>query len=259
MPRTAKKDPSNEWVVKDRTYQFVGSDGRDAFPTSFQLRVNSTSKNPLIYNEDGINRAIRYCVNQKSPFVDEQEGESTLGTVTFFNGRITVPKEEITLQKLLSLYHPYKDVKYYEIDPEAKAEKEFEEEMTYVSVASSIFEAKDAVLDVVARIILGQKSETLTKTEKITNLIAKCKSDSDYISRIKSLLSDENLTLRSLAYKAVDLGLVKISLKKDALLDEKDNHLIGVDFDQDPYEKLVLYFKNKDGKMLLDYVKDKVK
>ena len=41
-----------------------------------------------------------------SPFVDEQNGEVTLGHITFRDGTLSVPKENIILQKLLSLYHP---------------------------------------------------------------------------------------------------------------------------------------------------------
>ena len=38
--------------------------------------------------------------------LDEQKGEATLGRIVMKNGTLTVPKEQVALQKLLSLYHP---------------------------------------------------------------------------------------------------------------------------------------------------------
>jgi hypothetical protein len=42
------------------------------------------------------------------PFVDEQKGIVTLGRIVFKNGALRVPKEDVVLQKLFSLYHPGK-------------------------------------------------------------------------------------------------------------------------------------------------------
>jgi len=259
MPRQKATTKATDWVVKDRTYQVVGSDGRDSFPTSFELRVNSTQKNQLLFNDDGVNRAIRYCTNQASPFLDEQEGESTLGRVVFFNGRLVVKKENVTLQKLLSNYHPQNGVKYYELDFEAKAEEEINLEKEYVNIASKIFDAKDFELKVIARVILGSKSQSMSRSEMTTNLISKCKGDSGYIKRISSLLEDEDLNYRSVAYASVDFKKILISEKKNALLDEKGNHLVDVKFDEDPYDKLVLWFKNKEGQPYYDSLRKELR
>ena len=41
-----------------------------------------------------------------SPLLDEQKGQATLGRIVFRDGTLMVPKENVALQKLLSLYHP---------------------------------------------------------------------------------------------------------------------------------------------------------
>ena len=62
-----------------------------------------------------------------SPFVDEQNGEVTLGHITFRDGTLSVPKENIILQKLLSLYHPMNRKKYSEFIPSQIAEDELDD------------------------------------------------------------------------------------------------------------------------------------
>ena len=57
--------------------------------------------------EKGYQREIRYATNQRSCFVDEQEGPATLGRIVFRNGVLNVPKEDVVLKKLLSHYHPF--------------------------------------------------------------------------------------------------------------------------------------------------------
>ena len=49
---------------------------------------------------------LKYCQNQKTPFVDEMQGDQRLEHIIFRSGSLFVPKEKTVLQKLLSLYHP---------------------------------------------------------------------------------------------------------------------------------------------------------
>ena len=95
----------NTWVYKDRLYEI--SSGRK--PLVFTVPTVHTQKCPLLwFDEDaGYQRELRYATNQKSPFVDEQAGTATMGRITFRDGVLRVPKENVVLQKLLSLYHPY--------------------------------------------------------------------------------------------------------------------------------------------------------
>jgi len=110
-----KKVPSAEakWEIKDRHYLLKGMK-----PLNYILRSRSNRRTPLLYfdEEKGYNRELRYATNQRSPFVDEQDGKAMLGHIVFKDGVLFVPKNQQSLQKLLSLYHPMKDSKYYEFD-----------------------------------------------------------------------------------------------------------------------------------------------
>ena len=99
--KNTKPNAELSWEIKDRHYLLKGN----LSPLTYILRGKSTRRQPLLYfDEDkGHNREIRYATNQKSVFVDEQDGYSMLGHIVFENGILHVPKNQQALQKLLSL------------------------------------------------------------------------------------------------------------------------------------------------------------
>ena len=98
-----KKDT---WEIKDRYYHLLNGNS----PLTFRINSRHSMRKPLMYfdEEKGYNRELRYATNMQSPFVDEQEGPVTLGHIVFEEGVLMVPKSEVALQKMLSLYHPNK-------------------------------------------------------------------------------------------------------------------------------------------------------
>ena len=117
QPKPVKK---NNWEVKDRVY--ILKNGHE--PLTYTIPSKHTRRHPLLWfdEEKQKQRELRYATNMSSPFVDEQNGEVTLGHITFRDGTLTVPKENIILQKLLSLYHPMNRKKYSEFIPSQIAE-----------------------------------------------------------------------------------------------------------------------------------------
>ena len=71
--------------------------------------------------EKGYERELKYCQNQKTPFVDEMKGDQRLEHIVFRNGSLFVEKEKTVLQKMLSLYHPHRDKLFYEYNPVEEA------------------------------------------------------------------------------------------------------------------------------------------
>ena len=99
-----------EWEIKDRTYLLKGN----KTPITFTLNSRHTRRYPLLWFDEktATQKELRYAVNQNSPFKEEQKGESTLGHIVFKDGVLKVPREQQNLQKMLSLYHPKKDILY---------------------------------------------------------------------------------------------------------------------------------------------------
>ena len=109
----AKAKPKNTWEIKDRMYYL--KDGKK--PLSRSIR----SANIHWFDEEkGYERELKYCSNQRTSFVDEMKGDQRMEHIIFRSGFLMVPKEKTVLQKLLSLYHPDRNVLYYEDKPVAK-------------------------------------------------------------------------------------------------------------------------------------------
>ena len=100
-----------------------------------------------------------------SPFVDEQKGEATLGRIIFRDGQLFVSKEQVALQKLLSVYHPLKDKLYYEYNPVQESENELdyiEMEIEALILAKQLdIEHIEAIL----RVEYGEEVDALSSSE----------------------------------------------------------------------------------------------
>ena len=114
-----KAKPKNNWVIEDKVYYLKGR----------MKPLSRSIKSSGIYYFDeklGYERELKYCENQRTPFVDEMKGDQRLSHVIFRNGALYVEKTKTVLQKLLSLYHPDKDKIYYEFQPVQEAANEIE-------------------------------------------------------------------------------------------------------------------------------------
>ena len=105
------------WEIKDRTYYLKSREK----PLSRMIK----SSGIYYFDEElGYERELKYCSNQRTCFVDEMKGDQRLEHIIFRNGILFIPKEKTVLQKLLSIYHPMRDIVYTELKPEVKAASE---------------------------------------------------------------------------------------------------------------------------------------
>ena len=87
QPKPKKVEPKKPtWEIKPRTY-FL----KNERPLSRMIR----SANIYWFDEEkGYERELKYCVNQKTPFVDEMKGDQRLSHIIFRNGALLVQKEK---------------------------------------------------------------------------------------------------------------------------------------------------------------------
>lgn len=245
QPAVAKKAVATkpEWEYKDRTYVLKGR----KTPLVFAMNSKHSEKKPLLYfdKELGYQRELRYATNQPTPFVDEQKGTSTLGRIVFRDGTLTVNKEDVTLQKLLSLYHPYKDRVYTEFDPVKVSTNELdwiELEFKAVSLAREmdITEAEG-----VLRTEFGSKVAELSSSELKRDLLIFAKRNPGLFIE---LATDENVQLRNVGARAVEQGILRLSQdQRTFTYGESNRKLMTVPFDEHPYSALAAFFKTDEG------------
>lgn len=241
---TIEKAPAKPaFEFKDRTYYIAT--GRS--PLVYTIPSKHSQRKPLLYfdKELGYARELRYATNQPTPIVDEQKGQVTLGRIVFRNGTLTVPKEDVALQKLLSIYHPFKDRIYKELDPVQNSVNELDW-IEYELEALNL--AKNMDIDYAEAILRSEFGEKVTKLSS-----SELKRDLMIFAKRKPILfielaNDETIELRNTGAKAVEAGILKLSSdQRTFTYGDGNRKLMTVPFDEHPYSALASFFKTDDG------------
>jgi hypothetical protein len=121
-------------------------------PLSYSLASRNHQRFPLMWFDESKNqnRALRYAINQKTPFEDEQDGNAIMEPIIFEDGFLSVSRTNPVLQEFLH-YHPLNGIVFTEVDEQKEADSE---------VADMNLEI-DALL--AARELSIQQIETLTR------------------------------------------------------------------------------------------------
>ena len=238
--RVEKKNPTlgDGCEIKDRIYRLKGNKK----PLSRSIR----SANIHWFDEEkGYERELKYCQNQRTVFVDEMKGDQRLEHVVFRNGMLIIPKEKTVLQKLLSLYHPDKDVIFFEEKPVAQAVGEIawlEMEIEALNAAQAIdIDMAEAIM----RVEIGSKVSEMSSKELRRDLLLYAKRNPELFLE---LVNDENVVLRNFGIKATEMGILKLSSDQRTFSwGSNDRKLMNVPFDEHPYSALAAWFKTDEG------------
>ena len=232
-----ERPTQNKWEVKDRVYHLKG-----------KTPLSSLIKGSNIYyfdEEKGYERELKYCSNQRTCFVDEMVGDQRLEHIIFRNGTLVVPKNKTVLQKLLSLYHPMKDVIYEEDKPIVQAANEvawIELEIEALNAAQNLdIDMAEAVM----RVELGSKVSEMSSKELKRDLLLYAKRNPGLFLE---LVNDDNVQLRNFGIRATELNIIKLSSdQRHFMWGSNDRKLMTVPFDEHPYSALAQWFKTDEG------------
>jgi hypothetical protein len=238
-PKPKKVEPKKpEWEIKDRLYYLKGG----MKPLSYIV------KNSQIFwfdEEKGYERELKYTSNQRTCFVDEFKGDARPEHIVFRDGTLFVERTKTVLQKLLSLYHPHKDVLFYEHKPVEIAEDQIdwlEMEIEALNAASNIdIDMAEAIM----RVEVGSRVSKMSSKELKRDLLLYAKRNPQLFLE---LVNDENVQLRNFGIKAVEMGILKISNDQRTFMwGSNDRKLMNVPFDEHPYTALAAWFKTDEG------------
>ena len=243
-----------KWEIKNRSYYLAGNKE----PLTFRLKSKHSRLKPLLYfdEEKGIQKEIRYATNQQSAFVQDQSGEATLGQIVFDKGVLFVPKQKQNLQKLLSLYHPDLNKKYYEFDAQEVAKDDLEDlelEFDAISAARTMdIDQAEAIL----RVEKGSEVSSMSSKEIKRDLYIFAKSNPGLFIE---LANDDNVHLRNVAIKATETGIITLSGDNRTFNWASNNRkLMTVPFDENPYSAMAAYFKTDEGIEVLKSIEKKL-
>lgn len=238
---TQPKKPS--WEIKDRTYTLSGHYS----PITYTIPARHSAKYPLLWfdEESGEQKELRYATNQNSVFVQEQKGEATLGHIIFHDGTLSVGKQNQNLQKLLSLYHPAKNIKYKEFDPVEIAHDQLDDLETTIEALNMAREMDIDIAEAVLRVEIGSKVSSMSSKEIRRDLILFAQRNAELFIE---LANDDNVQLRNIAINATEAGIISLSQDQRTFNWASNNRkLINVPFDENPYSAMAAYFKTDEG------------
>ena len=208
-------------------------------------------------DEKGYQRELRYATNQRSCFVDEQDGTSTLAHIVFDDGVLYVPKNKPNLQKLLSLYHPSKDRIYYEFKPQKVAKDDLVDIQLEISAAQAALDMDIDQAEAILRVEEGSKVETMSSKELKRDVVLFAKKNPKLFLE---LAGDENVELRNFALKAQSSGIISLSQDQRTVhWASNDRKLFTVPFDENPWSACAAFFKTDEGVEVFKTIKKKLK
>ena len=243
IKKQKKASKEGAWEYKDRLYTLKGNHS----PLTFTLSCKHSQHHPCLHwdEENKVQKEIRYATNQDSCFVKEQVGPVTLGHVVFKDGVLSVPKEQVNLQKLLSLYHPKKDKIYVEENKVREATNHLawlEGEIEALNLATTLDIDK---IEAIMRVEVGSEVNSMSSKELKRDLLMFAKRDPFLFLE---LAEDENVELRNFAIKAAESGIIKLSQDQRTFKwGSNGKKLMTIPFDENPYSAMAAWFKTDEG------------
>jgi len=222
------------------------------------LSKSIKSANIYYFDEElGYERELKYCENQRTSFVDEMKGDQRLSHIIFRSGSLFVPKNKVTLQKLLSLYHPHRNKAFEEQNLEKKADNQLdwlEFEIAALNAAKSL---DINMAEAVMRVEIGSKVTEMSSSELKRDLLLFAKRQPQLFLE---LVTDENIELRNLAVKACEANIVELSQDQRTFSWKSTGRkLMTVPFDENPYSALAAWFKTDEGVDVFSQIEKRLK
>ena len=226
------------WEIKDRIYYLQG----------VKKPLSHTVKSSNIYwfdEEKGFERELKYCQNQRTPFVDEMKGDQRLEHIVFRSGVLFVEKEKTVLQKLLSLYHPHREKIFYEHKPQVIAETQLDYLVLEVQALTEARNMDISLAEAIMRVEIGSNVSNMSSKELRRDILLFARSNPKLFL---DLASDDNVVLRNFGVKAVEAGIIRISGdQRHFIWTSNKRKVMTIPFDEHPYSALAHWFKTDEG------------
>jgi hypothetical protein len=196
--------------------------------------------------ENNINRPLRYAINQKTPFEDEQDGNAIVEPIIFENGFLSVPKNNPVLQQFLH-FHPLNGISFAEVDYEKDATQEVESLSAEVDALIEARQLSLEQLETVCRVLFGKDPARYTSAELKRDVLIYAKRDP---RGFLNMLSDPMLKLQSNVHVFFESKLLTFrNGRKEVWFNTNSNKkkMLTVPYGEDPYFSVANFFKSDEG------------
>lgn len=231
-------------VSTDKIYKLKGN----AAPLSYTIPSRNTKRYPLLWfdEENNVNRPLRYAINQKSPFEDEQDGNAIVEPIIFENGFLSVPKTNPVLQQFLH-YHPLNGRTFIQVDFEKDAVEEVEMLNAEVDALIQARQLSIEQIETATRVLFGKDPSRFTTAELKRDILIYAKRDPH---GFLNMLNDPMLKLQSDVHVFFENKLLAFrNGQKEVWFNTNSNKkkMLSVPYGEDPYFCVAEYLKTDEG------------
>ena len=221
---------------------------RNGNPLSYTLASRNHPRFPLMWfdEKNNQNRALRYSINQKSPFEDEQDGNAIIEPIIFEDGFLRVPRTNPVLQQFLH-YHPLNGNIFVEVDKEKDASVEVEDLNVEVD---ALVEARQLTLDQIetlTRVLFGKDPSTVSTAELKRDILVYAKTDP---KGFLNVLNDPELRFQAKVRLFFENKLLILrNSEKEVWFNTITNKkkMLSVPFGEDPYDMVAHFLQSDEG------------
>jgi hypothetical protein len=217
-------------------------------PLSYTLASRNHPRFPLMWYDEknNINRALRYCTNQKSPFEDEQDGNAIIEAIIFEDGFLRVPKNNPVLQQFLH-YHPLNGNIFVEVDKEKDAASEVHDLDLEIEALVEARALTLEQLETLTRVMFGKDPSTVSTAELKRDILVFAKRDP---KEFLNILNDPELKFQAkIRLFFENKLLVMRNGEKEIWFNTATNKkkMLSVPFGEDPYEMAGHFLQSDEG------------
>lgn len=228
-------------------------------PLSYIIASRNSVRSPLYYFDEDLkqNRSLRYAVNQKSPFEDEQDGNAILEPIAFIDGVLHVPRTNQVLQKFLEL-HPANGDVFEEVNTEKDASEEVDILNYSLDAQLAARDLPIELLESVSRVLLGSRIDKMTTAELKRDVMVYAK---NYPVSFLEMLNDPMLELQNKCAKFFEAGLLVMKNKnKDVYfnLPQNKKKLLTVPYGEDHIYIVSSFMQSDEGLEVLRLLDNKM-
>lgn len=217
-------------------------------PLSYTLASRNHPRFPLMWFDEkkNQNRPLRYAVNQKSPFEDEQDGNAIIEPIVFEDGFLSVPRTNPVLQEFLH-YHPLNNIIFTEVDKEKEASEEVEDLNIEVD---ALIEARRLTLEQIetlTRVMFGKDPSTISTAELKRDILVFAKNDP---RGFLMTLNDPELQFQAKVRLFFEEKLLALrNNDKEVWFNTPTNKkkMLSVPYGEDPYEMAGHFLSSDEG------------
>jgi len=217
-------------------------------PLSYTLASRNHPRFPLMWfdEKNNVNRALRYCTNQKSPFEDEQDGNAIIEAIIFEDGFLRVPKNNPVLQQFLH-YHPLNGVIFAEVDKEKDAASEVQDLDLEIEALVEARALTLEQLETLTRVMFGKDPSTVSTAELKRDVLVFAKKDP---KEFLNILNDPELKFQAKIRMFFENKLLVLrNGEKEIWFNTATNKkkMLSVPFGEDPYEMAGHFLQSDEG------------